>query len=81
MDDFIDENTITVQCNGKDCEKTHENPTNIPATHQLWARLDAYGMYTGMFCDECYGDDEKYGYKRDRYFDEAYAGERLEPLD
>ena len=82
IDDYYeDEHTITVQCNGKGCEKTHANPMHIPATHPLWARFDAYGIYTGMFCDDCYEDDDKYGYKRDRYFDESYAGESLEPQD
>jgi hypothetical protein len=41
-------------------------------------RKDAYGIYTGLYCDKCYDDPQKYTYKKDRYFDPAYAGERLE---
>ena len=48
--------------------------------HQ-WARTDAYGMYTGLYCHKCYKDTTKYTYRKDRYFDEGYAGERLEPED
>ena len=44
-----------------------------------WARTDAYGIYTGLYCDKCYKDPEKYTYRKDRYFDEGYAGENLEP--
>lgn len=43
-----------------------------------WARNDAYGMYTGLFCDKCYEDPSKYTYRKDRYFDPAYCGERLD---
>ena len=47
--------------------------------YHYWQRNDAYGFYTGLYCDECYesNDSSKYPYKRDRYFDEAYAGESL----
>ena len=41
-----------------------------------WARVDAYGIYTGLYCDKCYKDN--YPYRRDRYHDESYCGERLE---
>jgi len=44
-----------------------------------WARNDAYGFFTGLFCHKCYNDSEQYTYRKDRYFDESYAGERLEP--
>ena len=43
-----------------------------------WARNDAYGFFTGLFCHKCYEDSDKYSYRKDRYFDESYAGERLE---
>lgn len=38
---------------------------------------DAYGYSTGYWCDSCYEGD-RYPYRRDRYFDASYAGERLE---
>ena len=43
-----------------------------------WARSDAYGLFTGLYCHKCYKDQEKYTYRKDRYFDEGYAGENLE---
>ena len=47
-----------------------------PIQYHRWARNDAYGIYTGLYCDKCYKDN--YPYRRDRYHDESYAGERLE---
>ena len=47
-------------------------------TEHRWARNDAYGIYTGLFCDKCYEDPSKYTYRKDRYHDEAYCGERLD---
>ena len=46
-----------------------------------WARADAYGIYTGLYCDDCYDDPDKYTYRKDNYFDPGYAGESLEPED
>ena len=40
-------------------------------------RCDAYGYGTGDWCDVCYNSN-KYPYRKDRYFDPSYAGERLE---
>lgn len=41
-----------------------------------WAAYDAYGIYVGRYCsDTC---TRQAGYRTDRYFDEGYAGERLE---
>jgi len=48
-----------------------------PIAHHRWAREDAYGIYTGLYCDKCYKDN--YPYRRDRYHDESYCGERLNP--
>ena len=48
--------------------------------HQ-WARSDAYGIYTGLYCDKCYKDSNIYTYRKDEYFDPAYAGERMEDED
>ena len=53
---------------------------NAPKTSEhMWARADAYGIYTGLYCDKCYDDPHKYTYRKDRYYDPAYAGERMEP--
>ena len=46
-------------------------------SNHMWARNDAYGIYTGLYCDKCYKDN--YPYRRDRYHDESYCGERMEP--
>ena len=52
----------------------------VPKTSEhMWARADAYGIYTGLYCDKCYDDPHKYTYRKDEYYDPAYAGERLEP--
>lgn len=40
-------------------------------------RCDAYGFYTGDWCDSCYNSD-KYPYRKDRYHDFLDAGEHLE---
>ena len=53
-------------------------PRCRPLEYHEWARNDAYGLYTGLYCEECYKDPTKYTYRTDRYFDEGYAGERME---
>ena len=45
--------------------------------YHKWARVDAYNIYTGLYCDKCY--KHNYPYKRDRYYDKSYCGESLEP--
>ena len=47
--------------------------------YHKWSRADAYGIYTGLYCDKCYNDPEKYTYRKDNYYDPAYAGERMNP--
>ena len=47
-----------------------------PIAYHHWARNDAYGIYTGLYCDKCYKSN--YPYKRGRYFDPAYCGESLD---
>lgn len=44
--------------------------------HHEWVRSDAYGLYTGAYCDECY--ENNYPYRKDAYFDPGYAGESME---
>ena len=53
-----------------------DNQRVSPITFHNWARADAYGIYTGLYCDKCYKSN--YPYKKDRYFDESYCGERME---
>ena len=72
-----DDGIPDAQCNGRGCEETSEGIT--PIKYHQWARTDHYGIYTGLYCDKCFKDN--YPYRRDDYFDPAYAGERLEPED
>ena len=71
------DNDYLYHCSG--CKKPDkENHRVSPIMYHMWARADAYGIYTGLYCDKCYDDPQKYTYKKDRYFDPAYAGEQLE---
>jgi len=68
---------INAICQG--CQKQAEHGFNHgELIYHHWARNDAYGLYTGLYCDACYTSD-KYPYRKDEYFDPAYAGERMEP--
>jgi hypothetical protein len=58
---------MQIPCRG--CETTKEES-------YVELRQDAYGIPTGYYCDDCY--ENNYPYRKDRYFDESYAGERLE---
>ena len=61
-----------------------EEVYNCPkVTEHYWARHDAYGIFTGIYCHECYdsGDSSLYPYRKDEYHDPMYAGERLESED
>ena len=61
----------------KGCQKADEDNEIVrPITYHMWARTDAYGIYTGLYCDDCY--ENNYPYKKHRYHDESYCGERLE---
>ena len=64
---------IKASCRG--CDK--ESDFVRPIKYHMWARNDAYGIYTGLYCSKCYDNPEIYSYRKDEYFDEAYAGERL----
>ena len=63
---------------GGECYYT---PRVNPIEHHEWARNDAYGIYTGLYCHKCYDDPTKYTYRKDRYHDESYCGEKLESED
>ena len=65
-------------CSG--CKKPDENNKRVfPLEYHRWARADAYGIYTGLYCDECYDNPNIYTYRKDEYHDEGYAGEQLYP--
>ena len=68
-------------CQG--CEKKADDGfNNGELVYHYWARNDAYGIYTGLYCDSCY-DSDKYPYKKDRYPTIEYDGygEQLEPQE
>jgi len=68
--------------NDEGCWKCNGYGKYMPRTsveYHMWARADAYGIYTGLYCDKCYDDPSKYTYRKDEYYDPAYAGERMEP--
>jgi len=65
-----------IKANCRGCKKERE--MTYPIQYHMWARNDAYGIYTGLYCEKCYDNPEIYTYRKDEYFDEAYAGERLE---
>jgi hypothetical protein len=74
---IYDDEPIRVTCNG--CQAYEEVETWSEAKHHPWHRTDAYGMSTGVWCDNCRsGPNKKYPYREDRYYDPTYAGERMD---
>jgi hypothetical protein len=65
---------IQVTCNG--CQATEQVETWSDAKYHPWVRSDAYGLTTGCYCDECY--ENNYPYRKDRYYDPSYCGERMD---
>jgi hypothetical protein len=63
-----------VHCNGEGCNNTMESLEGDIKYHP-WARSDHYGLFTGIYCDDCYPTN--YPYRTDDYYDPAYAGEEL----
>ena len=62
----------------KGCRKKAEEGFNTgELIYHHWARNDAYGIFTGLYCDKCYNSD-KYPYRKDEYYDPAYCGERMD---
>ena len=62
-----------VVCRG--CQKEDHDWEGKPSQH-YWARADHYGIYTGIYCDECY-DSDRYPYKKHAYESELNHGEYL----
>ena len=70
------DNQYLYHCRG--CEEPDKDNQRVsPIEYHMWARADAYGIYTGLYCDDCYKDN--YPYRKDEYYNPAYAGERMEP--
>jgi len=68
---MLDHNEIPCRNYDVKCNSTTKNEA---ANVQM--RYDAYGFETGYYCEHCY--ENKYPYRRDKYFDASFAGERLE---
>ena len=60
-----------------ECYEMRPKCRGCQTKQEVSEQTDAYGYSTGYWCDSCYESD-RYPYRRDRYFDESYAGERLE---
>jgi hypothetical protein len=65
-----EEGDFIIHCRGRNCDKTTRTDDTISE------RSDAYGISTGHYCDDCY--ESNYPYRKDRYYDESYAGERMD---
>ena len=71
---------IEVFCCGDKCgKKCDEGFQHGYLEYHQWARKDAYGLYTGLYCDDCFKNN--YPYRTDRYHDPMDCGERLDPDD
>ena len=75
--DEVNGNDLEEECNF--CSGYGKYTRRTKLEHHMWARSDAYGLYTGLYCEECYDDPTKYTYRKDRYYDPAYAGENMDP--
>ena len=64
-------------CRG--CEA--EEDMHRPIDEHWWARRDAYGIFTGIYCDDCYNsnDGDRYPYKKGSYAQELEHGEDIWP--
>ena len=60
----------SLHCKGRNCDKNDTNDDSIQE------RFDAYGMSTGHYCENCY--ENNYPYRRDRYYDPSFCGERMD---
>ena len=58
-----------------------EEEMHRPIGQHWWARYDAYGIFTGIYCDDCYnsGDSDKYPYRKDSYAHDLEHGEYIWP--
>ena len=77
--DNVNKNDLEEECHF--CLGRGRYIDRVKVEYHRWSRSDAYGIYTGLYCDDCYDDPDKYTYRKDKYFDPGYAGESLEPED
>ena len=56
----------------RSCQKDSEVEVGkMPIQYHNWARSDYNGFHTGVYCDECYKDPQKYPYRKDNYNQDA----------
>lgn len=70
------------KCRG--CDKEFDGVVTYPPSRGAWAREDHNGIFTGVYCYECYdsNDPKRYPYRKDDYTADAEAnGECVEPED
>ena len=58
-----------------------EEDMHRPIDEHWWARRDAYGIFTGIYCDDCYesDDSDRYPYKKGSYAKDLEFGEHIYP--
>ena len=58
-----------------------EEEMHRPIDQHWWARRDAYGIFTGIYCDDCYNSDDsdRYPYRKDSYAQDLEHGEHIWP--
>jgi len=56
-----------------------ETDMHRPIGQHWWARCDAYGIFTGIYCDDCYnsGDSSLYPYHKGSYQHLLEHGEHI----
>jgi hypothetical protein len=58
-------------CGKKDDISDWASPS-MAHRHHHWVRSDAYGIFTGIYCDKCF--ENNYPYRKDRYPTMEYDG-------
>jgi len=72
-----EQESLVFHCKGNGCEKTSEGTCN--AEHHEWARSDFHGIFTGLYCDNCY--ENNYPYRRDDYTEGTGIADDGTPLE
>ena len=66
-----------LQCRGNDCNQIADvsdwDSLKDALKYHEWVRSDAHGIYTGIYCNDCY--ENNYPYRKDRYPTQETHGE------
>jgi len=65
---------------GKEDDISDWNVIGDTIKYHDWSRRDWYGIFTGIYCGDCYDDSSKYPYRKERYPTKEWDGygEQLE---